>query len=70
MKFDFSQFHPLDHRWGSLRCWRLPRGPIRHAVLWWKYQGPGFHLEDWEDVTWQFEEKRNDPRDQEGRNDP
>lgn len=51
MKFDFSQFHPLDHWAGELRCWRLPGGPLVHLRYWWDYQGPGYNPDDWEDVT-------------------
>ena len=61
MKFDFSEFHPLDHWAGSWRCWSLPGGPQRHIKFWWHYQGPGYHEEDWEDVTDEFMPKKMGP---------
>lgn len=39
IRFDFSRFHPLDHRLGGRRCWRLPGGWRQHLWLWW-YCGP------------------------------
>ncbi len=36
MRFDFSEFHPLDHRPGTSRCRGLPGGVRQHLkVAWW-----------------------------------
>jgi hypothetical protein len=51
MKLDFSEFHPLDHWAGDDRCRSMPGGFRRHLDLWWRYQGPGYHPEDWVEVS-------------------
>lgn len=37
MRFDFSGFHPSDHWPGTVRCWRLPGGPVRHLKVAWMF---------------------------------
>ena len=36
-QFDYSEFHPLDHRIASGVCFGWYGGPTHHARLWWQY---------------------------------
>ena len=37
-KFDYSEFHPLDHHILEPVCWGWAGGIPRHIKLWWDYQ--------------------------------
>lgn len=69
-QLDFSEFHPLMHRWASPECFRWYGGPWRHMELWWQFQsslpcligrhdywGSPLSREEWRSGAWEQSEE-------------